>query len=306
MLAGIEAGGSKTVCVVGRDAHHIFDRTVVPTTIPAETLPKLVAYFKECERRFEPIEAIGVAAFGPLEVHPSSPEYGRVGSTPKLAWQGFHWVQALRQAFSLPIYVDTDVNGAALAEWRWGAAQHLDTFLYLTVGTGIGGGGIINGNLIHGRLHPEMGHIRIPHDRERDPFPGCCPYHGNCLEGLASGEAIRRRWGKEAQNLAPDHPAWELEAEYLALAMSNFIFTLSPQRILLGGGVMKQAGLIEAIRRKTLEYCAGYLPYLAGEIEHLIAPPRLGDWAGSCGALALAATGSSSAAPSPPEFREMQ
>jgi len=288
MLAGIEAGGTKIICVVGYNPYHLFAQTSIPTRSPAETLPELIAFLKACEQRFEPIEAIGVAAFGPLDVNPSSSTYGEVGLTPKLAWQGFNWVQAIHQAYSLPVCVDTDVNGAALGEWQWGAAQSVETFLYITVGTGIGGGGMINGELMHGRLHPEMGHIRIPHDRQRDPFPGCCPYHGNCLEGLASGEAIRQRWGEKAQNLPPSHPAWELEVHYLALAMINFIFTLSPQRLVLGGGVMKQSDLLAGIRQKVVEYNAGYLPYLAEEIDRLIVLPKLGDLAGSCGALGLA------------------
>ncbi len=288
MLAGIEAGGTKMVCVVGLDASHLFAQKSIPTTTPAETLPLLINFLKECEQRFEPITAIGIAAFGPLDIHPSSPTYGQIGLTPKLAWQGFNWVQTLQEAFALPVSVDTDVNGAALGEWRWGAAQNLDNFLYITVGTGIGGGGRVNGKLLHGRFHPEMGHIRIPHDLQRDPFPGCCPYHGDCLEGLASGEAIFQRWREKAQNLPPDHPAWELEAHYLALSLTNFLFTLSPQRILLGGGVMKQPGLLHRVRQKTLEYSGGYLPYLAAEIDQVVTRPLLGDLAGSCGALALA------------------
>ncbi|GAB4480644.1 MAG: ROK family protein [Anaerolineales bacterium] len=289
MLAGIEAGGTKMVCVVGKDADQILERTSIATTTPDDTIPAIITFFKHCEQQFEPIEAIGIAAFGPVDINPRSVNYGQVGLTPKLAWQHFNWVHALMEGFSLPVNVDTDVNGAALGEWRRGAAQNLDTFLYLTVGTGIGGGGLINGKLLHGRFHPEMGHIRLPHDWQRDPFRGCCPYHNDCLEGLASGEAMLQRWGEKAQNLAPSHPAWELEAEYLALAVTNFLFTFSPQRILLGGGVMKHDGLIEEVRRKTLEYCGGYLPYLPQEIETLITPPQLGDLAGSYGALALAA-----------------
>lgn len=290
MFAGIEAGGTKMVCVVGYDPDHLFAQTSIQTTTPAETLPAILSFFVESQQRFEPIEAVGVAAFGPVDVNPASPTYGEIGLTPKLAWQGFNWVRALQEALSLPVCVDTDVNGAALGEWQWGAAQLLDTFLYITVGTGIGGGGLLNGRLLHGRFHPEMGHIRIPHDRQRDPFQGCCPYHQDCLEGLASGEAMRQRWGIAAEKLPYDHPAWDLEADYLALALTNFIFTLSPQRILLGGGVLKQPSLLGLIRQKVLAYCAGYLPYLETEIDQMIVPPKLGDLAGSCGALALAAT----------------
>ncbi len=289
MFAGIEAGGTKIICLVGQNAQHVFDQVSIPTTTPQENLPSILQFFKQSEHRFEPIKAIGIAAFGPVDVNPDSSTYGQVGLTPKLAWQGFGWVEALQQAFSIPVRVDTDVNAAALGEWTWGAAKQLDTFLYITVGTGIGGGGMINGRLLHGRFHPEMGHIRIPHDRQADPFQGCCPFHGDCLEGLASGEAMRLRWGEKAQNLPDSHPAWELETHYLALALTNFIFSFSPQRILLGGGILKHAGLLKAIRQKTLEYAAGYLPYLEQEMDQLILPPQLGDFAGSCGALALAA-----------------
>jgi fructokinase len=185
---------------------------------------------------------------------------------------------------------DTDVNGAALGEGRWGAAQGLDTFLYLTIGTGIGGGGMVGGQLMHGLIHPEMGHIRMAHDRQRDPFPGACPFHGDCLEGLAAGPALEKRWGSPAESLPPDHPAWDLEAEYLAQALHTFICTLSPQRIILGGGVMKQAHLFPRIRQKVLASLNGYVqsPAILERIQDYIVPPRLGDRAGVLGALALA------------------
>ena len=182
------------------------------------------------------------------------------------------------------------MNGAALGEWRWGAAQELETFIYMTIGTGIGGGGMVNGKLIHGLLHPEMGHMRIPHDLERDPFPGNCPYHQDCLEGLANGPAIEKRWGARAETLPSDHPAWELEAEYLALAVVNLIVTLSPQRIILGGGVMQQNQLFPLIRDRVSTLLNHYVqcPEILEDIERYILPPGLGKQAGVLGAIALA------------------
>jgi fructokinase len=183
--------------------------------------------------------------------------------------------------------VDTDVNAAALGEHRWGAAVGLDTFCYITVGTGIGGGGMANGRLMHGLLHPEFGHMRIPHDRVRDPFEGICPYHGDCLEGLASGEAIRARWG-EAGEENVDERVWQLEAEYLALGLVNVVCTLSPQRIVLGGGVMKQPQLLPLIRKQVSELLAGYISALDGELDDYLVAPALGDRAGVLGSLELA------------------
>jgi fructokinase len=185
---------------------------------------------------------------------------------------------------------DTDVNVAALGEFRWGVAQDLDTFIYLTIGTGIGGGGMVNGKLIHGLMHPEMGHVRIPHDWEADPYPGCCPYHGDCLEGLAAGPALEGRWGQSGETLPPDHPAWPLEAHYLALGLVNFICTLSPQRIILGGGVAKQSQLFPMVRDRVRDLLNNYVqvPEITEGGEEYVVPPQLGDRAGVLGAIALA------------------
>jgi fructokinase len=185
---------------------------------------------------------------------------------------------------------DTDVNGAALSEWRWGAAQGLDTFLYLTIGTGVGGGGLINGKLMHGLVHPEMGHMRLPHDWQADPFPGNCPFHGDCLEGMASGPALHKRWGQRGDSLPPDHPAWELEALYLAWGLVNLVCTLSPQRIILGGGVMAQPQIWPLLRGKTQQLLNGYVrsPAILEHIDEYIVPPGLGGRAGVLGAMALA------------------
>ncbi len=235
--------------------------------------------------------ALGIAAFGPLDAQPGSPTFGFITTTPKPGWAQTDLAGALRRALGIPVAFDTDVNGAALGEQHWGAAQGLDTFVYLTVGTGIGGGGVVNGRRMRGLLHPEMGHVRVPHDRECDPFPGICPYHGDCLEGLASGPAIEARWGRRGESLPADHPAWDLEAEYLALGLVNVVCTLSPQRIVLGGGVMKAPSLLQRVRQRVLTLLGGYVAPLAGGLDDYIVPPALGDQAGVLGAIALAQQG---------------
>ncbi|NUQ86078.1 MAG: ROK family protein, partial [Anaerolineales bacterium] len=211
---------------------------------------------------------------------------------PKPGWSNVNVVGMLRESFDVPIAFDTDVNGAALGEWTWGAAQELDTYIYLTIGTGIGGGAMVNGKLLHGLLHPEMGHITIPHDRERDPYEGWCPFHRGCFEGLASGPALEERWGQKAETLPADHPAWELEAHYIALALQSYITTLSPQRIILGGGVMGREFLFPMIRRNVQKLLNGYIqsPAITETIEEYIVPPALGSRAGMLGAVALAQT----------------
>ena len=197
------------------------------------------------------MDAVGIASFGPIDPNPVSSTYGYITTTPKSGWANVDFAGAVQSALDVPVGFDTDVNAAAQGEWKWGAAQGLDTFLYLTVGTGIGGGGLANGKPMRGLLHPEMGHIALPRDPSIDPFEGVCPYHGDCLEGLASGPAIQARWGTPVEELPDDHPAWELEAHYLGMALASFICVLSPQRIVLGGGVMKHAPLIRAVREKT-------------------------------------------------------
>ena len=234
--------------------------------------------------------AIGVGTFGPVDPNPKSPKFGYITTTPKPGWAQTDFVGALRAAFDLPIGFDTDVNAAALGEYRWGAAQGLDTFLYITIGTGIGGGAMVEGNLLHGLIHPEMGHIHLPHDWDRDPYAGFCPYHGDCFEGLAAGPAIEGRWGQRAETLPADHPAWGLEAEYIAKALSSYVITLSPQKIILGGGVMEAPGLFPMVRKKTQQILNGYvqMPEILEEIDSYIVPPGLGNKAGVLGAIALA------------------
>jgi len=290
ILAGIEAGGTKFTCALGRSDGNILAETSFPTTSPDETLSRAVNFFKEQAQNFGPPAAIGIASFGPLALQHISIDYGRILQTPKPGWTDTDIVNPFRSAFAVPIGFDTDVNGAALGEWRWGAAQGLDTFIYLTIGTGIGGGGLVNGQLMHGLLHPEMGHIPLPRDPEIDPFEGNCPFHRDCFEGLASGPAMEKRWGQKAEALPPDHAAWNLEAHYVALALRSFICTLSPQRIILGGGVMQQPQLLALIREKTLATLKGYIqsPEILERIDEYIVPVALEGKAGILGAFVMA------------------
>ncbi len=284
---GIEAGGTKWVCAVADQPGRPDKLDSFPTTSPEDTVARAVRFFTENG----PVEALGVGSFGPVDIRPDSPTWGTITTTPKPGWGDTDVVAALRSGLRVPIALDTDVNVAALGEWRWGAAAGLDTFCYITVGTGIGGGAVENGRLVHGLLHPEFGHMRIPHDRARDPFDGICPYHGDCLEGLASGEAIRQRWGRPGQDLSGT-AAWETEAEYLALALVNVVCLLSPQRIIIGGGVAKQPTLLPLARQRLRELLAGYLraPELTEPhaIDRYIVPPQLGGDAGVIGAIQLA------------------
>ncbi|HTA68037.1 MAG TPA: ROK family protein [Bryobacteraceae bacterium] len=273
---GIEAGGSKFVCAVGSGPADL-DSVQIPTTTPPETVGRVIEFFRERGR----VETVGIGSFGPIDPDPQSATFGYITSTPKQAWRNFDLVGAIRKGLNVKVAFDTDVNAAALGEFRWGAAQGLHTFLYLTVGTGVGGGGMINGRLLHGRRHPEMGHMRVPHDRDRDPFPGNCPYHGDCLEGLAAAPAIEARWAKLPPELPADHPGWELEAHYLALGIANLTCTLSPQRVVLGGGILRREELYPLVRAKVSALLNGYI-----EAPEIV-PPGLGARAGVLGAIAL-------------------
>ncbi len=287
VFGGIEAGGTKVVCAVGTGPEDV-DSVSLPTTTPDDTVARVVAFFRPHRNR--PLSAIGIASFGPLDLDHGSSTYGRITTTPKEAWRDYDILSAISRALAVPTGLDTDVNAAARAEARWGAAADVSDCLYLTVGTGIGGGAVIGGRVLRGLSHPEMGHIRVPHDVQQDPFPGVCPYHGDCLEGLASGPAVAGRWGKPAEQLPPDHPAWSLEAHYLALALSTFIYTLSPQRIILGGGLMRQTGLLPLIRKNVADLLNGYVATRprSDELERVIVPPLLGERAGVLGAILLA------------------
>jgi fructokinase len=289
IYGGIEAGGTKFVCAIGTGPDNIVSKTQTPTTTPEETLRKAISFFKNAMQKM-PLAAIGIASFGPLDINQQSPTYGYITNTPKSDWANTNLAKNIHDALGIPVALDTDVNGADLGEQYWGAAKGLDTFIYITVGTGIGGGGIINGKMLHGLVHPEMGHILVPHDLQKDPFPGSCLYHKDCLEGLASGEAMAKRWGKSPEELPPGHPGWELEAEYLACGIMNYICTLSPQKIIIGGGIMKAPGLLAAVRKRVMELLNSYVnsPAITKHIDGYIVPPALGDMAGVLGAIALA------------------
>jgi fructokinase len=289
LWGGIEAGGTKFVCAVGAGPNDIRAETRFPTTTPEETIGRAICFFEEQKERAA-ISAVGIASFGPIDPNPASPSFGFITSTPKPGWANTDFVGQIEQALNVPVGFDTDVNGAALGEYRWGAAQGLDTFIYLTIGTGIGGGAMVNGHLLHGLVHPEMGHIRLPHNTGEDPFPGSCPFHGDCLEGLAAGPALEARWGQRAETLPPDHPAWPLEAHYLALGLVNMICILSPQRIIMGGGVMEQPKLFPLVRSEVQALLNEYVkaPAIIDQIDDYIVPPGLESRAGVLGAIALA------------------
>ncbi|MFT3864530.1 MAG: ROK family protein [Solirubrobacterales bacterium] len=284
-VGGIEAGGTRWNCAVSGDGESLDRIESFPTTTPAETLARAVEFFAA-----DPdLEALGVGAFGPVEVDPDSPRRGTITTTPKPGWRDTDVVTPLADALGVPIALDTDVDAAAIGEWRQGAARGLDTFAYVTVGTGIGGGVFAAGRPVHGLLHPEFGHVRVPHDRARDPFEGSCPFHGDCLEGLASGTAMRERWGVPAEELT-DPEAWDLEAEYLALGLSNLALVVSAERIVLGGGVGRVPGLVPRVRTRLREVLAGYIdrPQLGEEIDAYLVPPGLGERSALVGAIHLA------------------
>jgi fructokinase len=286
LFGGIEAGGTKFVCAVGSGPDSIRDEIRFPTTTPEETIRQAIDFFQPYRGS---LAGVGIGSFGPVDLRPESPTYGFVTTTPKPHWSNTDLVGPVREGLDVPVGFDTDVNAAALGEWRWGAAQGLENFIYLTVGTGIGGGGMVNGRLMHGLVHPEMGHVRLPHDKVADPYPGRCPFHADCLEGLAAGPALEERWGQKANTLGVDHPAWALEAHYLALALVNFICILSPQRIILGGGVMNQRHLFPLIRAEVQGLLNDYVQdtALLEEIDNYVVPPGLGNQAGVLGSLAL-------------------
>jgi fructokinase len=290
LYGGIEGGGTKFICAVGTGPGDIRAETRFPTTTPGETLDRVIEFFNLQEAALGRLTALGMASFGPIDPRPDSPTFGRVMATPKPGWSGADLVSTLKSAFDIPLGFDLDVNAAALAEWRWGAMQNLSPAIYLTVGTGIGGGIMVDGKLIHGLLHPEMGHVLLPHDRVADPFPGSCPFHGDCFEGLATGPAMEKRWGQKAETLPPEHPAWALEAHYISMALVDYIVTLSPQRIVLGGGVMQQTQLFPMIHKEVKTLLNGYVQseQTLERIEEYIVPTGLGGKAGVLGAIALA------------------
>ncbi|GAA0286733.1 fructokinase [Gracilibacillus halotolerans] len=285
LIGGIEAGGTKFVLAIGNDQGEILEKQTIPTEHPDYTLPKVIDFFKN-----KGIERLGVGAFGAIDINQNSPSYGTLQETPKTDWIGYPFGRILKENLEVPVIIDTDVNVAAMSEAKWGNATDVDSCLYITVGTGIGGGAYLNGSTLKGLSHSEMGHIKIRRHKE-DTYKGNCPYHDDCLEGLASGPAIEKRWGKKGHELVDNEKVWDMEAYYLAQAITNYIYILSPERIILGGGVMKQQQLFPLIRKNVIEMLNGYVssPYLTeDEIDQYIVSPGLTDEAGVKGALYLA------------------
>ncbi len=290
LFGGIEAGGTKIVCMVGNDPDHLIQEKRFPTTTPCETIDRITAFFSPFKKSGE-LVAIGIASFGPLDLNPASPTYGYITTTPKAGWSQVDLYGDIHRRLNIPVAFDTDVNAAAFGEQYWVAANRsLDPFVYITVGTGIGVGVIVNGVPLHGLMHAEAGHFALPHDWQKDPFPGVCPYHNDCLEGLASGLSMSQRWGHSPEELPDSHTAWDLETDYLAVALVDLIYAYSPQRIILGGGVSKHDGLLGDIRCKVSQLINGYIqsPMLMDRIDEYILPPALGNRSGGLGAIAMA------------------
>lgn len=288
VFGGVEGGGTKFQMLIGTGPGDIVEEARIPTTTPEETLERVVSFFRRPRPNTE-LVGIGFASFGPIDLTPGSPTYGSITTTPKPGWAHTDVVGPLRSALDVPIGWDTDVTGAALGEHQWGAGRDVQDLVYLTVGTGIGGGVLVNGRPVHGLIHPEMGHLLIPR-QEGDTFPGACPYHGACLEGLASGPALEQRLGRRGESVPWDDPVWELEAWYLAAGILNTVFVLSPQRVIVGGGVAATRGLLERVRRHITRLNGSYLAAAAldGDIDAYVVPPGLGDRSGRLGALVLA------------------
>lgn len=283
LIGAVEAGGTKIVCGIGNASGEVLERESFPTEQPEKTIERIVDYFRDKDAA-----AIGYGSFGPINIDESSPQYGYVTTTPKPGWSNYPVLPELRKALNVPFGWDTDVNAAALGEAIWGAAKGLDSCLYYTIGTGVGVGVYLEGKLTHGLVHPEGGHV-LTRLYPGDTFKGVCPYHGNCLEGVAAGPAIQARWGVKANELPSDHEAWEIEAYYIGQALASAVLLTSPKKIILGGGVMHQTHLFPLIREQVRRNLNGYVSAsaLAENIDEYIVPPGLGDNAGLCGSLAL-------------------
>ena len=281
-LGALEAGGTKMVCAIGDESGKIYEQVSIPTETPEITMPKLISYFEERK-----IEALGIGCFGPIDPDKKSETYGYITSTPKLAWADYNIVGTMEKSLMIPVGFDTDVNGSVLGEVTFGQAKGKKCVVYVTIGTGVGAGIYIEGKLLHGMLHPEAGHILLS-KREDDTYEGKCPYHKTCLEGLAAGPAIQERWGKRAADLKDDERVWDLEAYYIAQALVDYILILSPQMIILGGGVMHQEQLFPQIRSYVKKMMNGYIKTKEmADLDHYIVPASLHDDQGIMGALEL-------------------
>ncbi len=283
LIGALEAGGTKMVCAIGDETGKIYDQVSIPTETPDVTIPKLIEYFEK-----NTVDALGIASFGPVELDPKAPNYGYITTTTKVAWRNFDMAGSFARALKCPIGFDTDVNGSVLGEVTFGQARGKSCVIYLTIGTGVGAGIYIEDKLLHGMLHPEAGHVLIE-KRNGDAYAGKCPYHRNCLEGLAAGPAIEERWGKKAVDLADKTEVWQLEADYIAQALTGYVLTLSPEMIILGGGVMHQKQLFPLIRAKVTEFLGGYIQAEElRDMDHYIVPASLHDDQGIMGCLELA------------------
>jgi fructokinase len=295
LFAAIEAGGTKFVCGLGRGPDEVVATTRLPTTTPSETLAACAEWFEAQRAEHGDFAALGIGSFGPLDLHPASPSYGRITTTPKPGWQQADLLGFFRDRLQVPVALDTDVNAAVLGEHLWGAGQGLDPLVYITVGTGVGVGVLIHGQLLHGLLHPEAGHLLVPPPvASQAPNPaGQCPFHDHCLEGYISGPALAKRWGAPADTLSPDHPAWPETARLMGQALMNLTLSLCPRRIILGGGVMSQPHLLPLIRTELQQLLHGYLavPELGADVDQFIVAPGLGTRSGLLGSLALAQRG---------------
>jgi fructokinase len=289
IYGAVEAGGTKFVCAVGTAPDDLREERRFPTTEPEDSLAETIAFFEQWTQRYGPLRAIGVASFGPVELRRGQTAYGHITTTPKPRWSDTDIVGPLADALRVPIGFNTDVNGAALGEGRWGAAAGLRTFVYLTVGTGIGGGAVVNGEVAEGLVHAEMGHVSVRRLAD-DDFPGICPFHGDCLEGMAAGPAVAARWLQPAQNLEglERDQAVSVEAHYLAEGVRNVVYTIAPERVIIGGGITEMPGLFPEIRRKLAATLNGYPGLPEHETDDFVVPPGLGNLAGIAGAIVLA------------------
>ena len=284
LYGALEAGGTKMVCAIGDENGNILERISIPTRTPAETMGPMIDFF-----RGKGIRALGIGCFGPVDLNKKSPAYGYITSTPKLAWQNFPIVAEFQKALGVPVGFDTDVNAAALGEATWGCTKDVENSIYITVGTGVGVGVIIGGKPYHGMMHPEGGHILLGRHPD-DPMVGSgCPFHENCLEGLAAGPSLEKRWGVKGAELTGRKAVWQLEAYYIGQALADYILILSPERIVLGGGVTHQEGLLALIRQETAKQLAGYIRTAATQnLDSYIVGVSLNDNQGVMGAVKLA------------------
>lgn len=282
-IGGIEAGGTKMVCAIGDEHGMIEEKIIIPTKTPQETMPNILDFFQN-----KGIEAIGIGCFGPVDLNRKSKTYGYITKTTKLLWVDYDIVGTVRQTLNVPVGFDTDVNSAMLGEAIWGAAKGIENAIYITIGTGIGVGVYINGMLLHGLVHPEAGHVLLQR-HPKDTYRGYCPYHKDCAEGLAAGPALEQRWGKRGIQLADRKEVWEMEAYYIAQAVTDYIMAYSPEKIILGGGIMRQKQLYDMVRAQVLELLGGYIASdsILKHIDDYIVAPKLADEAGIKGALYL-------------------